>query len=193
MKGKRRQSILIKGLLSTLVGKKMTTIFIFILFITQVISFYFLAILYMKVSKYDDFEEKQKRLMEEVDDSLAAYLAEVQDENDRLIKSIISVQGEKRNRDEVEEVDVESIVSQKDPSLEESPPINITTPKIPMNQVLRSYGKMEYEPIEEVEVALEIDDRTRAIGLHNEGKSIEEIARILGKGRTEVELILKFR
>ena len=84
----------------------MTTIFIFLLFITQVISFYFLAILYMKVLKYDDFEEKQKKLMEEVDDSLAAYLAEVKDENDKLIENIISAQGEKRNRDEVEEVDV---------------------------------------------------------------------------------------
>lgn len=191
MKGKRRQSILIKGLLSTLVGKEMTTIFIFLLFITQVISFYFLAILYMKVLKYDDFEEKQKRLMEEMDDSLAAYLAEVKDENDKFIENLISTQGEKLSGDEVEQV--ESIVSPKSPSPEEAPLINITTPKIPMNQVLRSYGKMEYEPIEEVEVALEIDDRTRAIGLHNEGKSIEEIARMLGKGRTEVELILKFR
>lgn len=191
MKGKRRQSILIKGLLSTLVGKEMTTIFIFLLFIIQVISFYFLAILYMKVLKYDDFEEKQKRLMEEMDDSLAAYLAEVKDENDKFIENLISTQGEKLSGDEVEEV--ESIVSPKSPSPEEAPLINITTPKIPMNQVLRSYGKMEYEPIEEVEVALEIDDRTRAIGLHNEGKSIEEIARMLGKGRTEVELILKFR
>ena len=191
MKGKRRQSTLIKGLLSTLVGKEMTTIFIFLLFITQVISFYFLAILYMKVLKYDDFEEKQKRLMEEMDDSLAAYLAEVKDENDKFIENLISAQGEKLNGDEVEQV--ESIVSPKSPSPEEAPLINITTPKIPMNQVLRSYGKMEYEPIEEVEVALEIDDRTRAIGLHNEGKSIEEIARMLGKGRTEVELILKFR
>ena len=191
MKGKRRQSILIKGLLSTLVGKEMTTIFIFLLFITQVISFYFLAILYMKVLKYDDFEEKQKRLMEEMDDSLAAYLAEVKDENDKFIENLISTQGEKLSGDEVEEV--ESIVSPKSPSPEEAPLINITTPKIPMNQVLRSYGKMEYEPIEEVEVALEIDDRTRAIELHNEGKSIEEIARMLEKGRTEVELILKFR
>ena len=191
MKGKRRQSIRIKAPLSTLVGKVMTTIFIFFLFITQVISFYFLSILYMKVSKYDDFEKKQKRLMEEMDDSLAAYLAEVKDENDTLIEKLISAQGEKRNRNEVEEV--ESTVSLKEPNLEESSLINITMPKIPVNLALKSYGKMKYEPIEEIEAEEEIDDRTRAISLHNEGKSIEEIARTLGKGRTEVELILKFR
>lgn len=192
MKGKRRQSIHTKVLLSTLVGNVMTTIFIFLLFITQVVSFYFLAILYMKVSKYDDFEKKQQKLMEEMDDSLAAYLVEVKDENDKLIEKLASAPPrEKRDRDEVEEV--YSTVNLKDSSLEEAPLINITTPKIPMNQVLKSYGKMSYEPIEELEAPLEIDDRTRAIELHNEGKSIEEIARMLEKGRTEVELILKFR
>ena len=38
-----------------------------------------------------------------------------------------------------------------------------------------------------------MDDRTKAINLHDTGQTIEEIAKALGKGRTEVELILKFR
>lgn len=37
-----------------------------------------------------------------------------------------------------------------------------------------------------------IDDRTRVIQLHEAGQSVENIAKKLGKGRTEVELILKF-
>ena len=37
------------------------------------------------------------------------------------------------------------------------------------------------------------DARTQVIRLHDAGQSIEEIAKQLGKGRTEIELILKFR
>ena len=40
------------------------------LFIVQIISFYFLALLYTKVSKFDDLEKKQRKLMVEMDDSL---------------------------------------------------------------------------------------------------------------------------
>ena len=39
----------------------------------------------------------------------------------------------------------------------------------------------------------ELDDRTRAFNMHDEGKPVEEIAKKLGKGKTEVELLLKFR
>ena len=40
---------------------------------------------------------------------------------------------------------------------------------------------------------VEMDDRTRAINMYDEGKPVEEIAKKLGKGKTEVELLLKFR
>ena len=191
MKGKRRQNILIKDPLLTLVGKVMTTIFIFLLFITQIISFYFLVILYTKVSKQDEFERKQKQIMEEMDNSLAAYLAEVKDDNEKLLKKLTLVQDEKATPIIVEETELTK--SEKEPDLEESSLINISTPKIPMNLALKSYGKMKQDLGKELEEEVELDDRARAIVLHNEGKSVEEIARTLGKGRTEVELILKFR
>ena len=60
----------------------------------QIIGFYFLALLYTKVSKFDDLEKKQRKLMEEMDDSIGAYLSELKDENDRLIERLIAV----RNR-----------------------------------------------------------------------------------------------
>ena len=68
----------------------MTTIFLLFLFVTQLISFYFLALLYAKVSKFDDLEKKQGKLMREMDDSITAYLSELKDENDRLIIQLAS-------------------------------------------------------------------------------------------------------
>ena len=69
----------------------MITIFLVFLFIIQIISFYFLALLYTKVTKFDDLEKKQRKLMTEMDDSIGAYLSELKDENDRLIEQLTVV------------------------------------------------------------------------------------------------------
>ena len=153
----------------------MTTIFLLFLFILQIITFYFLALLYTKSSKYDDLEKKQQTLMREMDDSIGLYLSELKDENDRLIEKL-----SKR-------VDKEEIPVTIKPIVESSP-----TVKVPVNLALKSYQatkKYKNEP----ELVEETDERTRIIRLYEAGQSIEEIAKTLGKGRTEVELILKFR
>ena len=69
----------------------MTTILIAVLFFLQLISFYFLIILNTKLAKFKDLEKKQERLMREMDDTISVYLAEMKDENDRLIKELQSV------------------------------------------------------------------------------------------------------
>ena len=124
-----------------------------------------------------------------MDDSLAAYLSEVKDENDKLIKKIMSVQNEQQAST------VKLAVNQEHNSEQKTPLINISTPRIPVNLALKSYATTKPKPVvnQKIEVKLEVDDRTRAFELHDNGKSIEEIARALGKGRTEVELLLKFR
>ena len=66
----------------------MITIFLVFLFIIQIISFYFLALLYTKVTKFDDLEKKQRKLMAEMDNSIGAYLSELKDENERLIEQL---------------------------------------------------------------------------------------------------------
>ncbi|MFD1928676.1 DUF6115 domain-containing protein [Sporosarcina siberiensis] len=159
----------------------MTIVFLIIVFMLQIIGFYFLALLYTKVSKFDDLEKKQRKLMEQMDDSIAAYLSEMQDENNRLIQQLSAV-----------ELTKESEEKPTPPSVvKTSEPIRVKIPSTPMNLAIKSYGKNSTSPskIEEVEM----DDRTKVLRLHDEGQTIEEIAKALGKGKTEVELILKFK
>ena len=66
----------------------MQTVFLLFLFILQLISFYFMALLYMKVSKFNNLEKKQEKLMAEMDDAIGAYLSELKEENERLIQII---------------------------------------------------------------------------------------------------------
>ena len=155
----------------------MTTIFLLFLFVTQIIVFYFLALLYTKVSKYDDLEKKQRRLMDEMDDSIGAYLSELKDENDRFIEKL-SISAKEENK------------AKPLPTYDND---NVPSAKVPLNLALQSYKSTTLYQNEIDTGVEELDDRTRAIQLHEAGQSIEEIAKALGKGLTEVELILKFR
>lgn len=69
-------------------GIVMTTIFLVVLFISQLLTFYFLVILNSKLSRYKEIEKKQEAIIRDMDDAISAYLIEVKDENDRLIKEL---------------------------------------------------------------------------------------------------------
>ncbi|WP_318615393.1 DUF6115 domain-containing protein [Sporosarcina sp. YIM B06819] len=167
----------------------MVWIALVVLFIVQIISFYFLALLYTKVSKFDDLEKKQRKLMVEMDDSIGAYLSELKDENERLIERLAT-------RDQIpvmKKVDniMPSAIKQEVDTVEQPQPVmRVSKPTVPINVALKSYNTVAVQQESPVEVD---NDRTRAIKLHDAGQSIEEIAKALGKGRTEVELILKFK
>jgi len=166
----------------------MTTIFIVFLFIIQIISFYFLALLYTKVTKFDDLEKKQRKLMVEMDNSIGAYLSELKDENERLIEQLTAHVQQPSLPKTTVRASHESAASE-----EVGPVMRANILKMPVNLALKSY-KAAGRGLEETLAPVEAEDaRTQVIRLHDAGQSIEEIAKQLGKGRTEIELILKFR
>ena len=167
----------------------MTTILIVFLFIMQIISFYFLTLLYVKVTKFDDLEKKQKKLMSEMDDSLGAYLSELKDENERLVERL----AERNNYSGVDKQKNNTLATKAIAVPEETQPVvPVNRPKIPVNLVLKSYAATTAQGLKPIEPNVE-DDRLRIYRLHDAGHPVEEIAKKLGKGRTEIELILKFR
>lgn len=169
----------------------MTTIFLVFLFIIQIIGFYFLALLYTKITKFDDLEKKQRKLMTEMDNSIAVYLSELKDENERLIEQLtVYVQQPAIQKN--------MLAAEESVATEELPPVKSTNiPKMPVHLAIKSYKAVaasQGQRTEETVVPKEAEDeRTQVTRLHDAGQSIEEIAKQLGKGRTEIELILKFR
>lgn len=169
----------------------MQTVFLLFLFILQVIGFYFIVLLYMKVSKFNNLEKKQQKLMAEMDDAIGAYLSELKEENERLIRII----DEKRKNDLLEDHEAEP---QRQAGPEQDAKVfTIKPPSYPVKAALKSYQKAPAVPknsLTEAEPSEpELDDRTIAIRMHDDGEPIEAIAKRLGKGKTEVELLLKFR
>lgn len=169
----------------------------------QVISFYIIALLYMKVSKFDDLERRQNKLMKEMDNAISAYLFEVKEENDKLIEKLSPKVNEAESSANFEATAQEVHIDEQQKAKEE-PQIPVTIPEYTMrNHARKSYETIQKsvtqsDPEEDLQVnvhnleEVELDDRTRALRLSEAGLSVEEIAKKLNKGRTEIELILKF-
>lgn len=183
-----------------------------VLFIGQVLSFYFIVLLYTKISKLKDVEQSQTRLKDEMDNAIGAYLAEMRDENDRLIRELTtnnknSYKEEKNRKDsneENEKIKQHSSIQEKLPN-----PTNPTF-NMPRNIAAKAYQKgstaiikentiVENDSTEKKENVVKSDHpkeltlKEQIQELYDDGKNIDEIAKLLQKGKTEIELLLKFQ
>ncbi|MGE7693523.1 hypothetical protein ACQKNC_05295 [Lysinibacillus sp. NPDC094177] len=196
----------------------MTTILIAVLFFLQLLSFYFLIILNTKLAKFKDLEKKQERLMREMDDTISVYLADMKDENDRLIQELQRASKSETQMNAVKQG--EQIVRQKEQeqlhslTKEESPVDgsnnldNETRIYVPKNIVANAYSRQQQTKAKTeakvVHSAQQPTDTTKkeeakpltmeqqVVELAKQGKTPEEIAKQLQKGKTEIELLLKF-
>lgn len=178
---------------------------IVVLFVLQLVSFYFIIILNTKIARFNNLEKKQERLMSEMDDTVAAYLSEIKDENNRLISELGNVKVQQSDKISTQSVqpDVKKPISPVvDVELEQ----RLLTPK---NLVANAYSKQmvsqqmstqaKKEDLHANEPVLPVTERPKiltieeqVIELAKKGESAETIARKLQKGKTEIELLLKF-
>jgi len=186
----------------------MTTILIAVLFVLQLLSFYFIIILNTKLAKFKDLEKKQERLMREMDDSISLYLAEMKDENNRLIQALqvvpkpektTTVQQKRPASQKNQEQPLAQIESQtKDVGRDHEPRI-----LMPKNIVANAYSRQQVgatpvqatspkPPPVQKEEPQPLTLEQQIVQMAKQGKTAEEIAKKLQKGKTEIELLLKF-
>lgn len=171
-------------------------ILIAVLFILLMICFYFIALLNMKLNRFQKNEHKQELMMEEMESSLANFLTEIEDENNKLIQIINS--NNQNNHREVVQVPIEK---EDEPTQEDVASVKQEHHERKEEKVVfaapRSYVKKAYasEPkvatVEVPKVELTIEQQVKE--LYKKGQSIAEIAKQMNKGKTEVELLLKFQ
>jgi len=158
----------------------MTTIIILFLFILQLVSFFLIALLYTKLGKFNELKKQQDQLMREFEDTVGTYLAEIKDENDRLIEELSTLKPDESKPTKEPEFK---------PSVDFNTPI-LSKRAVPKSKAVTTYQKMAANP--EV-VEKEKTKEETALELSESGYSIEEIAKRLRMGKTEVELLIKFR
>ncbi|MGN1400530.1 MAG: hypothetical protein ACI4XL_03430 [Bacillus sp. (in: firmicutes)] len=158
----------------------MMPFFIIVSMIGHCISILAIAVLYARQNRYSDVERRVKKLQQETEGIMQAYLLEMKEENERIL-SVLSLDGtdgigrpkQATAYDEVEHVHADY------------------TP--PFEEVVDS---LEWTDLRDDMEPSNTTDRTlkeRAVRMHRSGMEIGEIAKALSKGKTEVELMIKFQ
>ncbi|WP_066053344.1 hypothetical protein [Robertmurraya korlensis] len=195
----------------------MISIFLFISIVLNIIALFSIVILYLRQSRLFEVEKKQQRIIEEMEDVISTYLAEMKEENEIFIDRITKVANNQSNKKK--EVSIEPILPSTE---EEKVPFPIKSSKThavkaykigaiqPLTDedvevLLPDFTEAE-NPIGEPEVAKEVEETLQQViepkekplleevlQLQEQGLTLEEIAKKLHKGKTEIELLLKFR
>jgi hypothetical protein len=163
----------------------MSTFLFVISFILHLISFFFIILLSLKLAKVKEVETKQAKMMKDMEEAIAAYLLEFKEENEKFIDTLTKT----INRVELQH--------KKEEKAEKQVPTYLPNIEQIKDQVDISMTHINHEKISSsnnTEMNKEMQSiMQQALQLHRQGKTIEEIARILEKGKTEIELLLKFQ
>lgn len=173
------------------------------LFLIQMITIFVIVLLYSKLSKFQNLEKRQNELINEMDNAISVYLMEMKEENDRLIselkKPIVSQDSSSYRKEEPAQTSKEFPVKEQ-----EMEPRKF----IPVKQAASAYKKQKTQHTEDkddtalVEAELfstensvkeeKLTFEQQVINHYHNGKTIEEIAKMMGRGKTEIELLVKF-
>ncbi|MDY7431362.1 Swarming motility protein SwrB [Bacillus sp. V26] len=160
----------------------MSTLLWLLSFTLHGVLLYAVIILYMRLAAVKETEKQQKKLLEETENTLAAFLLELKEENEKLIDNldVPSVQTEEKQKEEhhhAEQHSERGAVQVEDNALPEHIEGLI-------NEVERAEENVNSD-------ARSFEDEVMA--LYEQGYSAGEIAQKLKSGKTEIELFLKFR
>jgi len=193
----------------------MEGIIIIALFSLQLISFFFIVILFAKLNKFKELEKKQEQIVEEMDAALGAYLMEMKEENDRLIEQLSTIPKPAKDAEQKVQpplAQVPNFVSstaastvykkniEKQTQLEEAsmltPNSTFVEPQagqaVKGEPIVAISGEQAVDESEQLEEVKEHTYEENVVKMYKAGKSVEEIAKNLNKGKTEIELLIKF-
>ncbi|MEC1179326.1 hypothetical protein P9B03_12585 [Metasolibacillus meyeri] len=182
------------------------------LIISQLIIFYLIVLLNNKVAKFKDLEVRQDQLMQEMDDAIGVYLIEMREENDRLLHELTAAKNTIPKIKQVEQEAAAAVLEIKHEQLSETvlkEQIAIDkkafVPKNIAANIYKQQKRQEPERQQPSTVKPELEKQEppapkqepltpeqQIITMYKNGQSIEEIAKQTQKGKTEVELLIKF-
>jgi hypothetical protein len=182
----------------------MNTFIYIISFILHAISFFIIILLYYRLEQTRDIERKQATMLKDMEEVLSAYIIEMKEENERFLDKV-------RQEDQPEkqkQIDPNGVTPHRRGSGSQSS-IDTVEPDLTeqdLSSLLPSYDdlgvtkKMREQTDLPKDVSIKEEENhlqllpigQQAKLLHNKGLTVEEIAKKLKKGKTEIELFLKF-
>jgi hypothetical protein len=184
----------------------MQTFLIFISFILNIAALLAIVILYTRQNRLLEVEKKQERTVKEMEDTISAYLLELKEDNDQFIQQFQALKGSNpdQSREKVEKIRKAAELGAEtgdSPAKEKEGHEFIGGHTYKRHTAVKAYKKInknspdvdadQTNPAQEA--SNEDPEFTKVKALQEKGYSLNEIAGQLGKGVTEIELLLKFR
>lgn len=159
----------------------MSTLLWLLSFTLHGVLLYAVMILYTRLAAVKETEKQQKKILEETENTLAAFLLELKEENEKLIDNSDSPSSQ--TDEETQKPDLQHVEkdSERDAVQEENLPEHI-------EGLITAVERQEESVNSDVQ---SFEDQV--IELYEEGYSASQIAQKLKSGKTEIELFLKFR
>lgn len=188
----------------------MSALILFVLFLMNILTIFVVIVLYVRQGNFAKLEKQQKSIISEMEDVLSAHLIEMQAENNELIQLItkkVSKEQAERAHDSTKSQSTAAAPSHAPNPYQAAPPLDSLELPVTIQDKLElsqysGKGSEHDTKVESFRETLdkEIKNKTQAplslveevVQLSKKGQSIEEIARTLRKGKTEIELLLKF-
>ncbi|GLB59320.1 DUF6115 domain-containing protein [Cytobacillus sp. NCCP-133] len=188
----------------------MTAILLSLSLLLNIIAIFSIILLFLRQNKLLEAEKKQEKMFNEMEEVISSYLIQVKEENDDFISRISMLKvNESASINEAEE---KKEVNVKERKLSGK---NVQIANASAYHAVKAYQK-NYQPViqpaEEIEPPKPELHNEEDIGIHasqrmphnepsfiervlllkQQGLTEDEIAKTLGKGRTEIALMLKF-
>lgn len=172
----------------------------------------------MRQNRYIDLEKKQEALMKEMDELFSTYMIEMKDENEKFLQELQSINlNRKLPENSSPSIEKKLKMENKQPNMQDNSRKDESPyPKGTVFQAVKAYSNSkkiqpktfqdsssqthvtsEKEPQAQVPAKNEQGDSMesmlkKAQDMQKQGLSIEDIAKRLDRGKTEIELLLKF-
>lgn len=198
----------------------MTTFLLLLSLILNAAAIFAIILLYLRQNRLVEAEKKQQRIIKEIEEVFSAYLFELKEENDTFIEMMKKAnsinssdaspyrQDGTTDKEDIPNTDKEGTSSNENQNLNELP--SRLGKGVSYHAARKAYQQSS-EPVsvkEEVEAEalqdkpsipvsksepVQLSFIDQVVKMKKQGLTIEEIARDLDKGKTEIELLLKFR
>lgn len=194
----------------------MTAFLLAISLLLNIVALLAIILLFLRQNKLMETEKKQEKMLVEMEEVISSYLIQMKEENDDFINKFSQINA--KNQSSVKEKSIRVNTERKsDENIAKADEKSLRLARASVYQASKAYkknlraseeGLNESEglaSLKETESVMQSDNSQRAkeetpssmedqvFMMKRQGLNVEDIAKKLGKGKTEIELMLKFR
>ncbi|WP_404433010.1 hypothetical protein [Sutcliffiella horikoshii] len=157
----------------------MLIIFTIINFALILLAIFFIILLFIKLSKVQQLEQEYRTLIQEAEDTITSYVLELKEENSSFLQKLSNANPGISHLDKQESFDT------REEELTEADLKDLLMQENVREDHIETV--IAEKPFEEWNI------KDQVMHLSEKGLTSSEIAKKLNKGKTEIELLLKFR